>query len=382
MSSIPNENTEKFFPISVVNNEFGLKLLKDIAKNQNQNFSISPLSISTGFGMLYSGAVGKTAKEICDVIGYEFAQLSEQMVDEQLKNILKLFDDKKYNLYIANRVLISKNFEIQKSYQNTVLANYNVSVHLADFSNQTEEETNYINEWVKIQTHDMIEKVFDQPLDKDTKLVLINTIYFKGKWKYTFDRIDTISQKFFGYDSEYDTNFMIQEQYHNYTYSRTLKSQLLELPYDGNHLSMIIVLPTNRNGLKSLKEKLDHFLLEQELLSMKLSYVKVLLPKFKLSTSYDLIEILKSLGIKKLFGVSANLSKMTASNGIYVDKVTHRAVIEVNEEGSEAAAVTAVVGRTKGSCYLHSFCANHPFAFFIRHNNTGIILFSGHVVQV
>jgi len=174
MSSIPNENTDKPITISVASNEFGLKLLKDIAKDQDENIFISPLSISTAFGMLYAGADGISAQELRHVLGYDFAQLSDQMVHQQFQNILKLFDDKKYNLYIANRVIISKNFDIQKSYQNTVLDNYNVSVHLADFRNKPEEETNHINEWVKVQTHDMIEKVFDEPLSSDTELVLIN----------------------------------------------------------------------------------------------------------------------------------------------------------------------------------------------------------------
>jgi len=135
MSSTPNQNTDKSTPIAKANNEFGLRLLKDIAKDGDKNIFTSPLSISSAFGMLYAGADGESAQELRHGLGYEFAQLSDQMIHKEFKNILKVFDDPKYNLYVANRVIIEKTFKVEELYQNTVLDNYNVSVFLADFRN-------------------------------------------------------------------------------------------------------------------------------------------------------------------------------------------------------------------------------------------------------
>ena len=205
-----------------------------------------------------------------------------------------------------------------------------------------------------------------------TRLILVNAIYFKADWKQKFDANETKDGSFFLEGGRViQLPMMHAKMKTNFVYSESLKSLILELPYKGDRLSMVIILPSDRK-ISELEKKLD-----ESVFSLKFEQKEILiqLPKFKMEQTYSLTQNLKNLGVEKLFTGQADLSGMDGSRQLYASSASHKAVIEVNEEGSEAAAATSVIVNLR-SLPL-TFKADHPFFFFIRDKQTGVVLFMG-----
>jgi serpin B len=331
--------------------------------------------------MLYLGARNKTADELREVLGYNFGHLSNEAINEEFVTVLREIEDvdsNKYQLNVANKLVAQQNFDILQTYKENLKKYFETTIDSADFAHNSVAATDAINEWVKQQTHDKIVKLLSEPLSPLTRLVLLNAVYFKGIWETKFLKNETREEIFFNRGiSEFKTQMMRRNGKFNFTEIPELDSKLLELPYSGDDISLYIVLPNERQGLKSLTSKLTDFaLIDKSISQLKEVELPVTIPKFKIETSYSLKEQLEKIGMKSVF-TDANLSGIDGKQDLVVSKVIHKAMIEVNEEGSEAAAATAVI--VERGLPPHVFHAVHPFFFFIRDNRNGMIIFAGHL---
>ena len=247
-----------------------------------------------------------------------------------------------------------------------------------DFSNDATRQG--INQWVSDETNKKIENLLAEPLDPMTRMVLVNAIYFKGDWAKKFDAKDTKKEKFYrSDDSSVDVDMMNMKKKFSMDYIRDLKTKVLELPYKGASLSMILLLPDDKDGLAKLESALtaDH-LMKLRVNPHGRNDVVVALPRFILEESASLGETLCSMGMSEVFNSGhADLSQMDGTRNLFLSKVVHKAFIEVNEEGSEAAAATAAVILCCSMPRVLEFRADHPFLFMIRCNRTKSFLFMG-----
>lgn len=221
-------------------------------------------------------------------------------------------------------------------------------------------------------------------VDSMTKLVLVNAVYFKGSWEDEFRKEDTANAPFrLNKEDQKTVKMMYQKKKLPFGYIQDLKCRVLELPYRGKELSMIILLPDDiedgSTGLKKIEEQLTLEKLHEWTKAENLDWVEVNvhLPKFKLEESYDLNSHLAHLGIEDLFSRKADLSGMSGTRDLFISKVVHKSFVEVNEEGTEAAAATAGIATFAMLMHEENFVADHPFIFFIRHNPSSHILFLG-----
>jgi len=376
----------KTTPIAAANNHLSLELFHHLYR-ENENVFYSPLSISSAFGMLYLGAKGDTANELREVLGYDLGHINDQQVKEEFEKVfndISVADSSKYQLNIANRMVAQDKFNILNTYKEDLKKYYKTSIVTADFAHNGAAETDAINQWVSQQTHDKIKKLLDQPLDSSTAMVLLNAIYFKGTWQTTFRKNETISETFYNHGEEVKTiDMMHRDNKFNYTDVNELNSKLLEIPYSGDDISMYILLPNERQGFQQLKNRLDNFAIVENAIKnlREEELVHVSIPKFKTEASYSLPKQLNELGMRKVFTGDADLSGIDGRRDLFVSNVIHKAVIEVNEEGSEAAAATAIIVKHGPSVDPPKpvFKADHPFMFFIRDNRNGMILFMGQI---
>jgi len=373
----------KTLSISNANNHLSLRLLQQLY-NEESNVFFSPFSISSAFGMLYLGAKDKTADELREVLGYNFGHLSNADINEQFVTVLREIEDidsNKYQLNVANKLVVQQDFNVLETYKQDLKKYYQSSLDLADFAHNSVNATDAINEWVKQQTHDKIAKLLTEPLSPLTRLVLLNAVYFKGIWETKFLTNETQEEVFFNRGiTEMKTQMMRRKGKFNYTEIAELDSKLLELPYSGDDISLYIVLPNQREGLNKLRTNLNDFaLIESSISHLREVEVQATIPKFKIESSYSLKDQLSQLGMKQVFSSNADLSGIDGRKDLEVSQVIHKAVIEVNEEGSEAAAATGVIVIIKAIPQSNIFQADHPFMFFIRDNRNGMVLFAGHV---
>ncbi len=254
-----------------------------------------------------------------------------------------------------------------------------------DFLGNPDGARKEINTWVEQQTRDKIRDLLHPgQIESRTRLVLCNAIYFKGDWATQFDPKKTRPQPFFVSADKSVTVPMMSGEVK--LLSRQFKGvTLFELPYQGNDLAMVVLLPDARDGLAALEQQLNAVVLQEWLMALGQSYqteVPVILPKFKLNCRLDLVGDLKAMGMPSAFGLRADFSGMDGSSNLGIDGVVHQAFVDVNEEGTEAAAATAVtmVGLSI-SRPLVVFRADHPFLFLIVGRHTGTILFLGRVTD-
>lgn len=256
--------------------------------------------------------------------------------------------------------------------------------NLVDFVNDLNREKarNEINKWVEDRTNQKIKELIQKgDLTSLTRLVLVNAIYFKGKWKYTFNKKETKEIPFF-VDEKRTSKVPMMHQVNDFNYYEDKDLQAIELPYSGDELSMIVILPKERT-LSKLEKNLNYTLLDKISTNMAKEKIEVYFPKFKIEKRYILNEPLIKLGMSDAFDdMLADFSGMTGSRDLYISKVIHQSFIEVNEEGTEAAAATAVIMSGKSiSLGPKIFKADHPFLFFIIHKPTNTILFMGRFIE-
>ncbi|XP_038652708.1 leukocyte elastase inhibitor-like [Scyliorhinus canicula] len=371
--------------LSKANCRFTLDLFRKlIEKNEAGNIFFSPFSISTALAMVYLGAGNNTASEMAKAL--HFDQVGD--VNSGFEKMLRAINRAgvSYLLKVANRLYGEKSFNFLEEFCKSTRKFYGAEMLPVDFQTAADKTRKEINKWVADQTEGKIQDLLAQgSLGRDTRLVVVNAIYFKGSWDLKFDVKCTTQMPFRLNKIESKPVMMMQQEKKLFFCSvPEIKIQVLELPYVDNELSMIILLPDDimddSTGLKQLEQTLTLKKLQEWTLpnQMREQEVDVRLPKFKLEEEYELIPPLSSLGMWDLFDYSrADLSGMSGAPDLFVSKVVHKSFVEVNEEGTEAAAATGVVCMTLSYTRPESFTADHPFLFFIRHNKTNTILFFG-----
>ena len=230
--------------------------------------------------------------------------------------------------------------------------------------------------------------MLDKPLSANTRLLLLNAVYFEARFRKMFEKRETHQATFYENENQENQVKMMQRiGTFNQTEVPELDSQLLEIPYADNDVSLYILLPNQKQGLRSYKNSLTDFsLIDQKIGQLKERTVSVTIPKFEISTSYSMANDLTRLGIRSAFGANADLSGINGQKSLQVSDVLHKAYIEMSEEGTKAAAVTAISIVLKNKFIPPKeyivFKADHPFMFLIRNNNNGMVLFSGHINKI
>ena len=362
------------------NNRFAINLYSQY-KSEEGNIFFSPFSISTAMAMVYEGAEGKTAKEIKSVFGFpKYDNSRRNQYAKLLSEINK--KDKEYALKTANALWAEQDFHFLDEYFTTVEKYYGGKTINLDFINEWEASRLIINNWVEDKTNNKIKDLFPKgEIDPLTRLVLTNAIYFKAKWLIQFDA-DKTSDEYFRVNPDKSIKVPMmqptsQKSTFNYTQNKDL--QILEMPYAGEDLSMLILLPLD-DDIEALENSFTLEKLTAWKKSLRKRRVNIYIPKFKFETKYFMKKTLSNLGMPAAFTNSADFSGMTGTNDLKIDEVIHQAFIEVNEEGTEAAAATGIVMMQKSMPPpTPIFKADHPFIFIIQQKETGNILFMGRI---
>jgi len=364
------------------NNRFAMDMYSQL-KNESGNVFLSPFSISTALAMTYEGANGSTASEMSSVL--HLPQNDTERREGYATLIYKINNGGgKSELSTANALWLQKDRPLLGSYTQDVMQYYGGNTSLLDFRSDPEGSRSLINSWVENRTNDRIRNLIPEGLiTPSTKLVLINAVYFKGEWVRQFNETDTEDGDFrTGILSSKKVRLMHSTDVFNYMENDKL--QMLEMPYSGANLSMLVLLPKN-DDMGSLESSLSVDNLESWKQSLEEQSVQVYMPKFKFEKSYMLGDTLQSMGMKQAFEDSADFSKMTGAKDLKIDVVVHKAFVEVDEKGTEAAAATAVIMGPTAAAPGHEpppipvFRADHPFIFIIQEKASGSILFMGRV---
>jgi serpin B len=367
------------------NNVFAFDLYQQL-RTQDGNLFLSPYSISIALAMAYGGARGETKRQMAKTLHFSlppdkvhpgFAALEKEINAVQQKGKVKLL--------LANSLWPRKKFALSSRYLALCKTYYGTSVTPLDYAGATEKSRQTINDWVESKTAkkitDLIKPGGLTPL---TRLVLVNAIYFKGAWANLFDEEFTKEEPFYISEGK-AVQAPLMHQQHEFGYGETLTLQILELPYAGNELSMMVLLPKKNNDLVHLEESITAGQVDQLTRQIEQRKVNVFLPKFKLDSGFSLKNALSTLGMTDAFdGTRADFSGMDGEKDLFISAVMHKAFVDVNEKGTEAAAATAVtmLGMSRGEPEESvTFKADHPFLFLIRHNETGAILFLGRVMN-
>ena len=362
------------------NNLFAFKLYKELRVAQKENLFFSPYSIYTAMVMTYVGAKGNTATEIEKM-------LSLTLTGEDLHKANGWFltdlnnrgQAGYYELAIANKLWGQAGYTFLPDFLATLKKYYGAGLEEVDFSKAPDVSRKKINDWVENKTKQRIKDLLPAgSIDSATRLVLANAIYFKADWLYQFKKDDTVSNDFaVSAKKNVKVEMMYQKVKINWANLADLK--ILALPYKNKELSMILLLPNKKDGLIDLESKLSLANLDKWTAQMHEEEVRIYLPKFEMTQKNPLRVHFQKMGMKQAFSTTADFSNIDGTKELYISEVFHKAFIKVDEEGTEAAAATAVVFEKNSISPDTIFRANHPFIFFIRDNKTQNILFIGSI---
>ena len=365
------------------NNEFAFELYSELNRDNNGNVFYSPYSISAALAMTYEGAKGQTASEMQSVFHFPDSDILRPNFAAIYNGINS--GDNAYELRTGNALWAQYDYEFLEDYTSRVEKYYGGKVANLDFGTETEKSRVTINDFIEAQTNGKIEDLIPKGmLNPLTRLVLTNAVYFKGTWEWEFDESYT-------YDNDFwiDSNSAVKvpmmhmkPEKASLAYLDTGELQMLELPYKGNEVSMLILLPSESiDDLESslTLEKFEGW--KSQMYGTMLD--DIYLPKFEFDAKYSLNENLESLGMSAAFDPEkADFSGMTEKEKLFISSIMHQAYIKVDEKGTEAAAATVVVMAATSSAESRKvFRADHPFIFVIQEKATGNILFMGKVVD-
>ena len=362
-------------------NSFAVSMYKQFAQADNDNVFFSPISISMALGMTYAGADGETKKQISEVLNFPYndknfhaqmGQLQSNLLDKQSEGV---------DIALANQLWAENSYRFKCRYLRTTQKLYNSPVKRLDFSGNPNASRIEINQWVEELTRDRIKDLLpDGSISSLTKMVLTNAIYFKGQWDKKFEAENTRDDIFTTLEGKQVKTPMMNAKEKFNVYQGDGIS-LLELPYQGNDFSMLVLLPNEDRSIGEIERGLSVDNLNEYISKLSEKEVQLMFPKFKFDAEYQLKPVLSDMGMPIAFSNAANLSRMSRSNDLKIDEVFHKAFVEVSEEGTEAAAATAVVIVLKSITMPVEFYANRPFIFIIRENKDGNILFMGRVTN-
>jgi serpin B len=365
------------------NTEFALALYRQL-RSQEGNLFFSPYSISTALAMTYAGARGDTADEMAKALDFSLDQ--DRLHPAFAKLLADLNGDPKkrgYELSVANALWGQKNFGFLPDFLNLTRNNYGAGLQQVDFMGATEAARQTINAWVEKETRDKIKELLKPGvLTGDTRLVLTNAIYFKGLWANQFKKKITQVEEFHTAPGA-SVKAPLMRLTEHFKYLDGGDFQALEMPYQGKDLSMVVLLPKKVDGLAGLEDKLTKENLTNWLARLGKREVRVALPRFKMTKEFSLKDALQALGMRQAFVPGgADFTGMSGSGRkLFISAVVHKAFVDVNEEGTEAAAATGVVVGLTSARIIPDFRADHPFVFVIRDTRSGSVLFMGRVTN-
>lgn len=364
--------------LTAADNRFGLDIFREIADSQtDSNIFISPLSISMALGMTYNGSGGTTQEAMRQVLHY--GNMSETEINASYRSLIELLSsiDPDVQFDIANSIWCREGFAVEQDFLDLNMEYFEALVQSLDFGQPA--AADIINAWVEENTNGKIDQIVQAPIDPLTVMFLINAIYFKGSWTYEFDPAETEEKSFRLRDgSERETPTMQYKCTLDYYSDDQL--QIVDLPYGNECFSMTVILPADVQRLDSLIRELDNDTWNAWIGSLSAREVNLYLPKFKLRYEEKLKRYLSDLGMEVAFEPGqADFSRINPDEQLFISKVKHKTFVDVNEEGTEAAAVTSVEMKLTSVGNEAYMIVDHPFLFAIRERNSGTILFIGKI---
>jgi len=370
------ELRKKSAEIIEADQQFAFELFKQVyALSDEVNMMISPLSVSYALGMTYNGAAGTTLDAFNNVL--HFGDLANQEVNESYKDLMDqlIHLDELVEFSIANSIWYKLGYPVLNKFITTNRDYFDAAVEELDFSDPG--AVDIINGWIEDKTNDKIRDMLDF-IPSDAVMYLVNAIYFNAKWKYQFDPEDTFQGEFhLENGSSFDTDFMKINGSFNYSANEDFTA--VELPYGDSTFSMLVMLPTGNSKLDDLVDKMDIDTWNNWFEFSTTQNVQIELPKFNYDFKDLLNDPLINLGLGVAFGGGADFSRITPGGGLYISRVIHQTFIDVQEEGTEAAAATIVEIREISAPVPTIFKADSPFLYVIRENSTSAIIFMGKV---
>lgn len=358
--------TATLLALTAHGDDFAFKLYGQL-RTAEGNLFFSPASIESALAMTREGAASNTLRQMSLLLP-EVSAFPNTGTNVTLDS--------------ANAVWVDKKFPILAKFQTAVQGKYGAEIRPADFAGQPEVERGTVNRWVEEKTRDKIKNLLAPgSVTTDTRLILVNAIYFKGDWLHAFEKSKTANEPFWT-SPEVSTNVpMMTLKPERFSYMENESFQCLELPYQGEEVSMLIILPKEKDGLVRIEDGLSSDALTDWTGTLRKEEVEVHLPRFKVESHFDsMSKTLAALGMTDAFNPAlADFSGISAQP-LFISDVVHKAFVQVDEEGTEAAAATGVMMRTTSMPMPPKvFRADHPFLFLIRHNASGTMLFMGRV---
>ncbi|XP_070603239.1 leukocyte elastase inhibitor-like [Erythrolamprus reginae] len=371
--------------LSEASSIFAVKLFRKFSeKDHGNNLFFSPLSIYSALLMVSLGARHNTEKQMLKVLSVSKDETVHQRFEKLISDLNK--PDANYSLCLVNRLFGETSYDFRASFIESIQRFYHAGLEKLNFKQASEDSRRHINDWVKEKTSGKIQDLLAPGIiDPLTKLVSVNAIYFKGNWADQFDKNNTQEQPFWINKNESKpVQMMFISTKYNVAYIPDYRTSVLEIPYTDKKMSMTILLPDqiedNSTGLEKLEREITHEKLMDWInpKNMFLRKVDLSLPKFKLEEKYDLKPILRSMGMTDAFDEGkADFSGMSTNNDLVISEIVHQSFVEVDEEGTEAAAATGVITVVKTAALAIKFKSDHPFIFVIKDRSTNRILFMG-----
>ena len=371
------------------NNTFALDLYQRL-QDQSGNIFFSPYSISSALAMTYAGAKGETAAEMAETLHFLIDQEKlhpsfnalDQYLDSLADQDIPEDQGDPFQLSIANAIWGQDKFHFEEDFLNTLAKNYGAGLRLLDFIMEPEESRQVINDWISDQTREKIQDLIPQgAINSDTRLVLSNAIYFKATWLEPFVEIFTDAGLFTGLDGEKIPITMMHGSDFNFLYFQGDGFQAFQMPYVGGEVSMLVILP-DEGDYRDFESALTVGTLDQILEGMVYTPIRLTFPKFEFESEISLAQILADMGMPLAFSDAADFSGMIGTKDLFISDVFHKAYVNVDEEGTEAAAATAVImSVTSAPADPLEITVDRSFLFVIREHQTNTILFMGRVVE-
>ncbi len=357
------------------NNNFAYELFREINnQDTSENIFISPLSIGMALAMTYNGADGETKEEMGNVLGFENVEDSSLNIAYEGVYDALMVADKQVEISLANSIWYTDELTIFQPFSGIIQDYYNGIISPIDLSNP-DAAKDIINGWVEDNTKGKIKNLIKRIKITDV-MFLVNAIYFNADWTYQFEKDKTEEADFYKENGSVVKCQLMQVEDIQIKKNYNNDYLLIELPYENQQFSMVLILPHEDKTTDDIIALINAEDINQILEETSTSETTLFMPKFKLEYEVNLNEVLKALGMPKAFGFSAEFPYLfeDVSEELFIDRVLHKAFIEVDEEGTEAAAATAVV---IGKLSMSGIILNRPFIYLIRENHTGTVLFMG-----
>jgi serpin B len=376
----PTVSAEERAQLVASNIDFSLAFYQGLRQRQPGNLFLSPYSISTGLAMVYAGARAQTESEMREALHYALPQ-------PRLHNALGWLDleinrrghGEQLKLEVTNAAFSPRGYPFEPPYLDTLAVHYDAGMHVVDFGNAPAAARAHINQWVSQRTGGRVTELFSpSAIDQMTRLVLANTIYFNAEWLKRFDPSETRNKLFHAPDG--DVSVPTMSGHLGFRYHEGADFFAAALPYHGNQLEMVMVVPA-RASFASFEQSFDGAKLAHILAALRPVTLRLFMPKFRFGTQTSLVDVLQSMGMRDAFNRGrADLSGISSNRELYLTAVVHAAFIDVSERGTEATAATgSVVGAR--SAAPPPVEIDRPFLFFIRDVPTGVVLFTGRVTN-